>query len=264
MAGCRQRAAKHNRSAEQERREILQAVLRGPRRRRLAEVLGNMPDVGEDSDFIRRQSQLATAAVYLVDTIVIAGRDRQLREAIIGLADGRDIVPGLSENAMFKSARLVILAWTAISALALTCGEAAADTSCPQVGFVIVEPHASAETRPVRVGKNQRIYVQRVPITKTRDIVDIKLGGNDFDANIQLKFTPAATERLIDATNNHAGRRIAFMYDDEVLVDVLIPGPNGFDADGAQVSIRHGMTIARKLMKAIRGCTGATPAATTP
>ena len=56
VKALKQRAAKHNRSAEQEHREILQAVLRGPRRRGLAEVLGNMPYVGEDSDFIRRQS----------------------------------------------------------------------------------------------------------------------------------------------------------------------------------------------------------------
>jgi hypothetical protein len=31
-------------------------VLRGPRRRGLAEVLGSMPDVGQDNDFVRRQS----------------------------------------------------------------------------------------------------------------------------------------------------------------------------------------------------------------
>ena len=54
VKALKQRAAKHNRSAEQEHREILQAALRGPRRRRLAEVLGNMPNVGEDQDFVRR------------------------------------------------------------------------------------------------------------------------------------------------------------------------------------------------------------------
>jgi plasmid stability protein len=56
VKALKQRAAKHNRSAEQEHREILQAALRGPRRRRLAEVLGNMPNVGEDQDFVREQS----------------------------------------------------------------------------------------------------------------------------------------------------------------------------------------------------------------
>jgi len=56
VKALKQRAAKHNRSAEQEHREILQAALRGPRRRALAEVLGSMPDVGRDLDFARRQS----------------------------------------------------------------------------------------------------------------------------------------------------------------------------------------------------------------
>ena len=56
VKALKQRAAKHNRSAEQEHREILQAALSGPRRRRLAEVLAAMPNVGEDQDFIREQS----------------------------------------------------------------------------------------------------------------------------------------------------------------------------------------------------------------
>ena len=56
VKALKQRAAKHNRSAEQEHREILQAALRGPRRRSLAEVLAAIPDVGEDQDFVREQS----------------------------------------------------------------------------------------------------------------------------------------------------------------------------------------------------------------
>jgi plasmid stability protein len=49
------RAAKHSRSAEQEHREILEAALRGPRRRSLAAVLASMPNVGRDEDFARHQ-----------------------------------------------------------------------------------------------------------------------------------------------------------------------------------------------------------------
>lgn len=55
VKALKRRAAKHNRSSEQEHREILQAALRGPRRRSLAEVLAAMPDVGKDSDFQREQ-----------------------------------------------------------------------------------------------------------------------------------------------------------------------------------------------------------------
>lgn len=49
----KQRAARHERSAEQEHREILLAALQGPPRRSLAEVLARMPRVGRDTDFVR-------------------------------------------------------------------------------------------------------------------------------------------------------------------------------------------------------------------
>jgi plasmid stability protein len=56
VKALKQRAAKHNRSAEQEHREILRAALDGPRRRSISEVLASMPNVGEDKDFVREQS----------------------------------------------------------------------------------------------------------------------------------------------------------------------------------------------------------------
>jgi antitoxin FitA len=56
VVALKQRAAKRNRSAEQEHREILKAALRGPPRKALAEVLASMPNVGEDEDFARQQA----------------------------------------------------------------------------------------------------------------------------------------------------------------------------------------------------------------
>ena len=47
----KRRAASHGRSAEAEHREILKTVLNSPKRRTFAEVLLNMPNVGEDADF---------------------------------------------------------------------------------------------------------------------------------------------------------------------------------------------------------------------
>jgi antitoxin FitA len=47
----KQRAAAHGRSAEAEHREILKDALQRPPRRAFAEVLGSMPNVGEDADF---------------------------------------------------------------------------------------------------------------------------------------------------------------------------------------------------------------------
>ena len=55
VKALKQQAAKRNRSAEQEHREILKAALHGPRRRRFADVLAAIPNVGEDSDFSRDQ-----------------------------------------------------------------------------------------------------------------------------------------------------------------------------------------------------------------
>ena len=56
IRALKKRAAQRNRSAEQEHREILQQALLGPRRRSLAEVLAEMPNVGDDEDFLRRQT----------------------------------------------------------------------------------------------------------------------------------------------------------------------------------------------------------------
>jgi antitoxin FitA len=55
VKALKQQAAKRNRSAEQEHREILKAALHGPRRRSLADVLAAIPNVGEDADFSRER-----------------------------------------------------------------------------------------------------------------------------------------------------------------------------------------------------------------
>lgn len=158
---------------------------------------------------------------------------------------------------MVKLSRLLVIGWTAISGFVLFSGAAAANAACPRVGFTIVEAHASSATRPVRVGKNQTLFVRRVPITRTSDIVQIRLvdDGYDDDASLLIKFTRAADQRLHDATTNQSGRRIAFMFNDEILVNAVWEGPYGMDLGGTTVSIRHGMKRARRLMKAIRGCT---------
>ena len=54
------RAAEHGRSAEAEHRAILEQVLLQPNRRSFIDVLMDIPDVGNDSDFIRVQDQDAS------------------------------------------------------------------------------------------------------------------------------------------------------------------------------------------------------------
>jgi antitoxin FitA len=55
VQSLRERAAAHGRSAEAEHRDILAKALRKPKRKSFAEVLQNMPNVGEDSDFDRSE-----------------------------------------------------------------------------------------------------------------------------------------------------------------------------------------------------------------
>jgi plasmid stability protein len=53
----KQLAAAHGRSAEAEHREILKSILQRPKRKSVAEILSNMPNVGEDADFNFRNGQ---------------------------------------------------------------------------------------------------------------------------------------------------------------------------------------------------------------
>lgn len=53
------RASRHGISAEAEHRRILEQVLLRPKKRSFLEVLRQIPDVGEDADFVRQQDQQA-------------------------------------------------------------------------------------------------------------------------------------------------------------------------------------------------------------
>jgi antitoxin FitA len=64
VEALKQREATNGRSAEAEHREILQDALLKPRRRKFADVLASMPDVGEDVDFERVQSTRKAGDVF--------------------------------------------------------------------------------------------------------------------------------------------------------------------------------------------------------
>lgn len=64
VQSLRERAASHGRSAEAEHREILARALRRPRKRTFAEVLLEMPNVGEDADFERVDDSGEAASVF--------------------------------------------------------------------------------------------------------------------------------------------------------------------------------------------------------
>ena len=55
----KQRAHQHGISAEAEHRRILEQVLTRPKKKSFIEVLSQMPDVGEDADFVRVEDESA-------------------------------------------------------------------------------------------------------------------------------------------------------------------------------------------------------------
>ena len=79
VLALKRRAASRNRSAEQEHREILKAALKGTKRRPLAAVLTAIPNVGEDGDFRREQSDQSVA--YVPRGYGCDQRDSQERES---------------------------------------------------------------------------------------------------------------------------------------------------------------------------------------
>ena len=59
----KERASAHGVSTEAEHRRILEEALLRPKRRSFLQVLADMPDVGHDEDFARRQDE-ATPPVF--------------------------------------------------------------------------------------------------------------------------------------------------------------------------------------------------------
>jgi plasmid stability protein len=64
VQALKKRAGAHGRSQEAELRAILSAALLSPPRRKLADLLVAMPDVGVDADFQRLQEPAAAADVF--------------------------------------------------------------------------------------------------------------------------------------------------------------------------------------------------------
>lgn len=58
------RAVEHHRSTEAEHRAILAEVLNKPQRKTFAEALANIPDVGNDGDFLRVNNDATAPNVF--------------------------------------------------------------------------------------------------------------------------------------------------------------------------------------------------------
>ena len=64
VRALKKQAGEHGRSAEAEHRAILKAALLSPPRRKLADLLAAMPDVGRDADFERQSEAAADTDVF--------------------------------------------------------------------------------------------------------------------------------------------------------------------------------------------------------
>jgi preprotein translocase subunit SecD len=135
--------------------------------------------------------------------------------------------------------------------------EVGAQPSCPRVDLTLVEPNDSSETRAVKVG-DRIIFVRRSAITTISDISELKVErdelGDEGDVFIQIRYTPEAAERLLEATTNRDGQRMAFVVDDDVWLAFTWEGPYGIGPNGTQLSIRNGMIRAQGLVESIEGC----------
>jgi preprotein translocase subunit SecD len=155
---------------------------------------------------------------------------------------------------MSRSSNLLVAAGAAVLGFALVASRSAAAPACANAGWVLVEAKASPETRMVKAGPRS-LFVRRTQITTTADLTEIKLAGDAYDTQVQMKFTPEAARRLRDATTNKDGLRIAFVVDDKALSAVTWTGPYGMDADlGVQISLGRATPEVRPLVEAVQGC----------
>lgn len=141
--------------------------------------------------------------------------------------------------------------------LLMTGAAAHAAATCPRVGFTIVEAHSTPQTRALKAGP-RTVFVHRDLLTTTADITELRLvhphDGDPDDVSILVKFTPDVEENLIDATTNHSGIRLAFVFNDEIMLNIKWEGPYGMYPGGTQLSIPHGMKKAQRLQRAVQGC----------
>jgi hypothetical protein len=157
---------------------------------------------------------------------------------------------------MLKSIWLLIMAWAAVLGCAAAAGRVtAAEPGCPRVDLTLVESSASSATRPVKLG-DRTLFVRRNAITTTADIAEINVAGDDVEAAIFIKYKPDAAARLLAATTDHDGLKLAFVVDDEVWLAFTWHGPYGIGPDGTQLTVQHRLAQAQSLVSSVRSCSG--------
>ena len=154
--------------------------------------------------------------------------------------------------------RRSILAAMALATLMPPVRAARAAAPCPRIGFTLVERTANADTRAVKMNGGRIIFVRRQLLTNADDISQFKVSaspdGDPDDVIVSIKFTAAAAKKLADATTDRSGLRLAFVFNDEIVVAVTWEGRFGMPEDGAQLSVRRGMRQAKRLQRALMRC----------
>lgn len=124
---------------------------------------------------------------------------------------------------------------------------------CPRAEVVEVMPKASAETRPVTYGSGT-IHVSKAPITSLNDVV--KVGLNPPEA-IMLAFTPEAGERMERITGSRPNFPMAFVVDNDALVNVVLQGGFGIGTGGLQVSVDSTFERVKRMYDTLSRCVAA-------
>jgi hypothetical protein len=129
----------------------------------------------------------------------------------------------------------------------------AAEAGCPQIEMTAVESVSSAATKPARFGE-RTIFVQRDAIATTGDISEIKIAHDSIYTWLLIKYAPEPATRLLQATSDHDGLKLALLIDDQVLLAFTWQGPYGIGPEGTQLSLTNVDARAEKLLESLRGC----------
>lgn len=127
-----------------------------------------------------------------------------------------------------------------------------ASTQCPRAEVVEVMPKASAETRPVAY-QSGTIHVSRTPISTLADIAAV-----DYDPEtpwaIVLAFTPEVEDRMERTTGSRPNFPMAFVVDNDAIINVVLQGGFGIGKGGLQVSVDRREERIKTLYDALSRC----------
>jgi hypothetical protein len=125
---------------------------------------------------------------------------------------------------------------------------------CPRAEVVEVMPKASADTRSVAY-QNGTIYVSRTPISTLKDIAAVGFLPETPWA-LTLTFKPEVEDRMERITGSRPRFAMAFVVDNDAIVNVVLEGGFGIGKGGLQVSVDRNDERIRRIYDALSRCVG--------